>query len=318
MVLQEPDGKIKIFTGNSNPQLAAEIADRLGLPLGEAIVGRFRDGEIKVRIGESVRGADVFVIQPTSPPADSHLMELLVMIDALRRASSRSIAAVIPYYGYARQDRKDRPRDPISAKLVANLLMAAGADRILTMDLHAGQIQGFFDIPVDNLRARPVLVDYLNGKGLKDVVVVAPDVGGVTRAREYSERMKAPLAIIDKRRPEPNQSVVMNVIGDVAGKTAVLVDDMIDTGGTIVHAAEALLEAGAVATYACCSHPIFSPPAAELLSRSPLKEVVVTNSIALPEEKRFDKLTVLSVAGLFAEAIRRIFEEVSVSRLFDD
>lgn len=309
--------KIKLFTGTANVPLAAEIGEILSLPLGSATIGRFRDGEINLRIGETVRGADVFVIQPTCAPADSNLMELLVMIDALRRASARQIAAVIPYYGYARQDRKNKPRDPICAKLVANLITAAGADRVLTMDLHAGQIQGFFDIPVDNLRAEPILAGYFQEKGLDNIVVVAPDVGGVARAREFSQRLRAPLAIIDKRRPEPNVSEVMHVIGDVADRTAVVVDDIIDTGGTIAQAAEALVQAGAREVYACCSHPVFSDPAPERLEASPLREVVVTNTIPLPLRKRTPKVRVLSVAPLFAEAVRRIFEEVSVSKLFD-
>jgi ribose-phosphate pyrophosphokinase len=238
------------------------------------------------------------------------------MIDALRRASAKHIAAVIPYYGYARQDRKNKPRDPICAKLVANLLTAAGADRVLTMDLHAGQIQGFFDIPVDNLRALPILTQYFHDKGLENIVVVSPDVGGVTRARAMSERLKAPLAIIDKRRPEANVSQVMNVIGDVTGRTAIMIDDIIDTGGTIVNGAEALIGAGAKEVYACCSHAVFSHPAVEKLQNSPLSEVVTTNSIPLPPEKHLSKIKPLSVAPLFAEAIRRIVDEVSVSKLF--
>ncbi len=237
--------KIKVFTGTAHPDLAREICDYLELPLGDAVVGRFRDGEINLRIGETVRGAEVFVIQPTCNPADSNLMELLVMIDALVRASAASITAVIPYYGYARQDRKTQPRDPIVAKLVANLLAAAGADRVLTMDLHAGQIQGFFDIPVDNLKALPILADHFAHKGLNNIVVVSPDVGGVARAREFSERLHAPLAIIDKRRPRPNVAEAMHVIGDVEGMTAILIDDIVDTGGTLVQAAEALLARGA-------------------------------------------------------------------------
>jgi len=316
MVDSQPHKKIRIFTGTANPALAYEIVEHLGLSMGDAVVGRFRDGEINVRIGETVRGADTFVIQPTSSPADSNLMELLVMIDALRRASARSVTAVVPYYGYARQDRKNKPRDPISAKLVANLITAAGADRLLTMDLHAGQIQGFFDIPVDNLKALVTLSDYYKKKGLEDVVVVAPDVGGVVRAREFSERLQAPLAIIDKRRREANVSKVMHVVGDVKGKTAILADDIIDTGGTIVQGAEALIQAGATKVYACCSHPVFSHPAVERMNASPLEEVVVTNSIPLPPEKRSDKIKVLSCAPLFAEAIRRIYEERSVSALF--
>src|SRR5690606_13200287 len=312
-----PHKKIKVFTGTANPSLAYAITESLGVPMGDATISRFRDGEINLRIGETVRGADVFVIQPTSSPADSNLMELLVMADALRRASAKSVTAVMPYYGYARQDRKNKPRDPISAKLVANLLTAAGVDRVLTLDLHAGQIQGFFDIPVDNLKALPILTRYFIEKGLDNVVVVAPDVGGVARAREFSTRLNAPLAIIDKRRPEPNVSQVMHVVGDVRGKVAIMVDDLVDTGGTIVNGAEALVKAGAAEVYACCTHAVFSHPAVERLQASPLKEVVVTDSVPITPEKQFPKLKVLSVANLFAEAIRRIFEERSVSLLFD-
>lgn len=311
--------KIKLFTGTANPDLAMEIAQYLGLPLGDAVVGRFRDGEINLKIGETVRGYEVFIIQPTCAPADSNLMELLVMIDTCRRASAKSIAAVIPYYGYARQDRKLMSRDPIVAKLVANLITAAGADRVLTMDLHAGQIQGFFDIPVDNLKALPILSAYFRGKGLvgEEMVVVSPDVGGVTRARELAQRLDAGLAIIDKRRPQPNVAKVMHVIGDVRGRKAILVDDLIDTGGTLVGGAEALLNAGAEEVYACATHAVFSDPASEHLQASVLKEVVVTNTIPLPVYKRAPKVKVLSIAPLFAEAIRRIFEETSVSALFD-
>lgn len=309
--------KIKVFTGTAHPDLAQEICDNLELPLGDAQVGRFRDGEIHLRIGETVRGAEVFIIQPTSNPADSNLMELLIMIDAVSRASAASITAVMPYYGYARQDRKTQSRDPIVAKLVANLLESAGADRVLTMDLHAGQIQGFFDIPVDNLKALPILADYFAHKGLDNIVVVSPDVGGVTRAREFSQRLGAPFAIIDKRRPEPNVAEVMHVIGDVEGMTAILIDDIIDTGGTIVQATEALMAHGAKEVYACATHPVLSDPGAERLQASPLTEVVVTNTIPLPVHKRVPKIRTLSIAPLFAEAIRRIFEEISVSKLFE-
>lgn len=309
--------KLKIFAGNSNPELAREIARFLGTSLGDCEVTRFKDGEIRVRIGETVRGADVFIIQSTCSPSDSNLMELLIMIDAVRRASAREIAAVIPYYGYARQDRKTQPRDPVTAKLVANLITAAGADRVLTMDLHAGQIQGFFDIPSDNLRAMPILADYFRSKKFDDVVVVSPDVGGVSRARAFAHHLDCGLAIVDKRRPEPNVAEVMNVIGDIAGKTAILIDDMIDTAGTITASAHALMERGAKEVYACCTHAVLSDPAVERIAASPLKEVVVTNTIPLPPHKRIDKIKVLSVAPLFSEAIRRIFEELSVSKLFD-
>lgn len=313
----EPHKKIKIFTGTANPDLAHAITRHLEMPMGDAVVGRFKDGEIKLRIGETVRGADVFVIQPTSRPADANLMELLVMVDAFSRASAKSVTAVMPYYGYARQDRKNRPRDPISAKLVANLLTAAGVDRVVTLDLHAGQIQGFFDIPLDNLKFLPIAAKYFVDKGLKDIVVVAPDVGGVARAREFSSRLNAPLAIIDKRRPAPNVSEVMHVVGDVKGKVCIMVDDIIDTAGTMVNGAEALLREGAAELYACCTHAVFSDPAVERLQESPFREVVVTDSIPMSPDKRFDKLRILSAAGLFADAIRRIFEYRSVSRLFD-
>ena len=297
--------------------MAHDIARYLGTTVGRSEVRRFRDGEINIRIGETVRGADVFVIQPTSAPTDTHLVELLIMIDAFKRASAKEIAAVIPYYGYARQDRKTQPRDPISAKLVANLLTAAGADRVLTMDLHAGQIQGFFDIPVDNLRAMPILANYFQEKQLEDIVVVSPDVGGVSRAREFANRLNCGLAIVDKRRPEPNKAEAVNVIGDIEGKTAIIVDDIIDTAGSMVEAVRVLIDRGAKEVYACCSHPVLSPPATERLAASPVKEVVVTNSIPVPPEKQLDKIKVLSVAPLFGEAIRRIFEELPVSKLFD-
>src|SRR5690606_33374194 len=295
MVRCEPHKKISLFTGTANPELAHEIAAYLNLPMGDATVGRFRDGEINLQVRETVRGSECFVIQPTCPPVDSNLMELLVMIDALKRASAKSVAAVIPYYGYARQDRKNKPRDPICAKLVANLLVAAGADRVLTMDLHAGQIQGFFDIPVDNLKAMPILADYLKKKNLGDIVVVSPDVGGVARARELSERLHAPLAILDKRRPRANEAEVHHVIGDVKGKTAIIIDDLIDTAGTITKGARALFEAGAVRVFACATHPVFSHPAIELLSEAPIEEVIVTNTIPLDAENRPEKITVLSV-----------------------
>lgn len=315
----EPHKRIKVFTGNANPALAYAIVKHLEIPMGEATVGRFRDGEINVRISESVRGSDVFVIQPTNAPTDSNLMELLIMIDALRRASARSVTAVMPYYGYARQDRKNKPRDPISAKLVANLITAAGAHRVVTLDLHAGQIQGFFDIPLDNLKALPIVANHFAEQGLvgDEVVVVAPDVGGVARAREFSSRLHAPLAIIDKRRPSPNVSEAMHVVGEVRDKICIMVDDIIDTGGTIVNGAEALIRAGATDVYACATHGVFSHPARERLQDSCLKEIVVSDSIPLPSERRFPKLRVISVAYLFAEAIRRVFEDQSVSKLFD-
>lgn len=311
------DKKLKVFTCNANPELAREIVQHLGIELGVSHVTRFSDGEVRIKLEESVRGCDVFVIQPTSAPANEHLMELLIMVDALKRASAGSINVVIPYYGYARQDRKARARDPITAKLVANLIVTAGATRMVTMDLHAGQIQGFFDIPVDHLYAEPILAEYFKSKNLDDIVVVSPDMGGVTRARSMAERLEAPIAIIDKRRPEPNVSEVMNVIGNIDGKTAIMIDDMIDTAGTITHGAKALIELGAREVYACCTHPVFSGPAIQRLNDSVLKEVVVTNSIVLGEEKRSPKIVTLSVARLIADAILRIHNEESVSLLFE-
>jgi ribose-phosphate pyrophosphokinase len=311
--------RMRIFTGNANPGLAFEICECLNTRLGEASIGRFSDGEIQVRIGETVRGSNVFLIQPMCSPVNEHMMELLIMIDAVRRASAKHIAAVIPYYAYARQDRKLQPRDPITAKLLANLITAAGADRVLTIDLHAGQIQGFFDIPVDNLFGMPILAEYCCAKGLfgSEVVVVAPDVGGVGRARMLSERLSTSFAIIDKRRPAPNIAEVLNIIGDVDGKTAIIVDDMIDTAGTISEGARALIRQGASKVYACCTHPVLSGPAIERIQQAPIEQVIVTNTITLPPEKRIPKITVLSVAGLLAEAIRRIYEELPVSKLFN-
>ncbi|MZP29290.1 ribose-phosphate diphosphokinase [Heliobacterium undosum] len=309
--------KLKIFTGNANPALAEEIAEYLGVQVGAAKVKSFSDGEIQMEIDESVRGADVFVVQPTCYPVNENIMELLIMVDALRRASARRITAVLPYYGYARQDRKVRARAPISAKLVANILTAAGARRVVTMDLHAGQIQGFFDIPVDHLPGVPILAEYFLNKGLHDIVVVSPDLGGVTRARDLAERIGASLAIIDKRRPEPNVSEVMNVIGDIEGKTVVITDDIIDTAGTIVNGAKALLERGAREVYTCATHGVLSGPAIERIQNSPIKEMILTNTIPLPPEKRIDKIQVLSVAPLLGEAIIRIHEDLSVSKLFD-
>ncbi|MDN5292918.1 MAG: ribose-phosphate pyrophosphokinae [Eubacteriales bacterium] len=309
--------KLKIFSGNANRALAEEIAEYLGVSVGAASVSKFSDGEIQVKINESVRGADIFVIQPTCYPANDHIMELLILVDALRRASAKRITAVIPYYGYARQDRKTRARDPITAKLIANILTASGANRVVTMDLHAGQIQGFFDIPVDHLPGVPIIAEYFLNKGLENPVVVSPDLGGVTRARDLAERIGAPIAIIDKRRPEPNVAEVMHIIGDVKGKSVIMIDDIIDTAGTITMGAEALLERGAKEVYACCTHPVLSGPAVERLKKSPIKEVVVTNTIPLPPEKNFDKIKVLSVAPLLGEAIIRIHEDLSVSKLFD-
>lgn len=307
---------LKIFTGNANPVLAQEIADYLGIELGQSSVKTFSDGEINVSVDESVRGCDVFIIQPTCTPVNNSIMELLIMIDAVRRASARRVTAVIPYYGYARQDRKSRGREPITAKLVANLITKAGARRVLAMDLHAGQIQGFFDIPVDHLVGVPILADYYIKKNLEDVVVVSPDMGGVTRARNLAERIGAPLAIIDKRRPMPNVSEVMNIIGDIKDKNVIMTDDIIDTAGTITNGAQALMDRGAKAVYACCTHPVLSGPAIERLEASPIKELVATNTIPLGD-KICSKLQVLSVAPLVGEAILRIHQDASVSKLFN-
>ena len=311
------DPKLKIFTGNANIELSREIANEIGVDLGRLQTTRFRDGEIQVKLGESVRGSNVFMIQPTSAPVNENLMELLVTIDALKRASAKSINVVIPYYGYARQDRKSRARDPITAKLVADLIQTAGATRVICMDLHAGQIQGFFNIPLDHLVGMPILADYFLAKNLGDIVVVSPDLGGVTRARQMAERLGSNIAIIDKRRPEPNVAEVMNIIGDIEGRTAILIDDMIDTAGTITLAAKALLEKGAKEVYACCTHPVLSPPAIERLIDSPIKEVVVSNTISLREDQKIDKMVVLSVAQIIAEAIMRVHEMRSISELFD-
>lgn len=312
------DGRLKVFSGNANPPLAEEIAQHLGISLGAIELGRFSNGETRLTINESVRGADAFIIQPTCTPVNDTLMELLIITDALRRASARRITAVIPFYGYARQDRKTGPREPITAKLVANLITTAGARRVLTMDLHAGQIQGFFDLPVDHLVAAPILAEYFAKKGLEDVVVVSPDAGGVPRARALAERLGAGLAIVDKRRPEPGVAEVMNVIGKVSGKRAILIDDIIDTAGSIVHAANALLERGTKEIYACCTHAVLSGRAYERLAQSPFREIVVTNTIPVtPGDTLGDKLVVLSVAPLFAEAIGRIHADQSVSAIFD-
>lgn len=309
--------KLKIFTGNSHPELAEDICGYLGTELVKADINRFEDGEIGVRIYETVRGADVFVIQPTSPPVNENLMELLVMIDALRRASARRITAVIPYYGYARQDRKAQPRDPITAKLVANILTTAGARRVLSVDLHVPQIQGFFDIPVDNLYAAPLIIDYFQNKNLDNMTAVAPDVGATKSVRSVAESLGTPMAIIDKRRPKPNVSKVMNLIGEskVKGSNVILFDDIIDTAGTITEAARVLKKHGAKNVYACASHGLFSGPAIERLKNAPIKEVVVTNSIP-QDDCELENLKVLSLASLVGEAIDRIFKDISVSVLF--
>lgn len=311
---------IKIFTGNAHPQLAKDIADILGIPVGSSKVGTFSDGEISVDINETVRGTDVFVVQSTNSPVNDNLMELLIMIDAFKRASAGRITAVIPYYGYARQDRKAKSRDPITAKLVADLITAAGADRVLTMDLHASQIQGYFNIPLDHLLGVPILSRYFLDKGFEeneDVVIVSPDLGSVTRARKFADRLHAPIAIIDKRRPKANVSEIMNIIGDVRGKTAILVDDMIDTAGTIANAANALRDLGAKEVYACCTHGVLSGPAIDRINSSAIKELVMLNTIKLPEGDNLEKFVSLSVAPIFAEAIKRIYDDVPLSKLFE-
>ncbi|MCI9598441.1 MAG: ribose-phosphate diphosphokinase [Firmicutes bacterium] len=307
----------KVFAGNSHMDLAEGIADIMGKPLGKATVTKFSDGEISVNLWETVRGIDCYIIQSTCDPVNSNLMELLIMIDSMKRASAGRINAVIPYYGYARQDRKAKARDPITAKLVANLLMAAGADRVVTMDLHAAQIQGYFDIPVDHLIGLPILTKYFKEKDMEDVVVVSPDHGSVPRARSMAEPLNAPIAIVDKRRPEPNKSEIMNIIGDIEGKNCILVDDMIDTAGTITNAANALKDMGAKSVQACATHPILSGPAKERLEASAIEELVLLDTVPIPEERRVNNMKMLSVAPLFAEAMTRIFTNGSISRLFD-
>ena len=309
--------RLKVFCGSANPALAREICACLGIPLGQSLVSRFSDGEVRVQVLENVRGADVFVVQPTCQPVDTNLMELLLMMDALKRASARRITPVVSYYGYSRQDRKDRPRVPISAKLVADLLTAAGADRALTMDLHAPQIQGFFEIPVDHLLAAPVLVEYFHQLNLPNLTVVAPDAGGVERARFFAKKMNCALAIVDKRRVDVNEAEVMHVIGDVEGRTAVVVDDIIDTAGTLVKTSEALLAQGATAVYACCTHPVLSGEAVNRICQSRITQVVVTNSIPLADDaQKCGRIVVLNVAPLLGRAIQSIHEETSVSTLF--
>ena len=311
------NNRLRLFSGSANIPLSQEVARYLGMDLGPMIRKSFADGEIYIQIQESIRGCDVYLIQPTCHPVNDHLMELMIMIDACRRASARQITAVLPYYGYARADRKTAGRESITAKLVANLITQAGADRVLAMDLHSAQIQGYFDIPFDHVYGSPVLIDYLASKQLTDLVVVSPDVGGVARARAFAKKLNdAPLAIIDKRRHAHNVAEVLNVIGDVAGKTAVLVDDMIDTGGTISEGARLLRQEGARQVYACATHAVFSPPASERLSTGVFEEVIVTNTLPIPEEARFAQLTVLSVANLVGETIWRIHEDSSVSSMF--
>ena len=307
----------KVFTGNSHTELAEEIASIMGKPLGKATVTKFSDGEISVNLWESVRGIDVYIVQPTCNPVNDNLMELLIMIDAMKRASAGRINAVIPYYGYARQDRKAKARDPITAKLVADLIVAAGADRVVTMDLHANQIQGYFNIPVDHLVGMPILARYFKEKALEDVVIVSPDHGSVTRARNMAEYLNCPIAIVDKRRPEPNKSEIMNIIGNIEGKNCIIIDDMIDTAGTITNAANAIKDLGATAVYACATHPVLSGPAVERIEKSAIEELVLLNTTPIPEEKKIDKMKFLSVAPIFAEAMTRVFTNGSISKLFD-
>ena len=318
-MLNKAHGTIKLFAGNACRVLANAIAHMLNLPLGEMEVGRFSDGEVSVNIMETVRGCDVFLIQSTSTPVNENLMEMLVIIDAFKRASAGRITAVIPYFGYARQDRKARARDPISAKLVADLLSTAGVDRVLTMDLHSSQLQGFFDVPVDNLLGRPVLTRYFLKSGIKkeDLVIVSPDVGSVARARALATKFNAPLAIIDKRRPKANVMEVMNIIGDIEGKTCLMIDDMIDTAGTITQGAVALKEKGAKRVLACCSHGVLSGPAIERIDNSPLEKVVILDTIQQPEGKLSSKFIQVTVADLFAEAIERIYGDLPVSKLYE-
>ena len=312
------ESHLKLYSLSSNRPLAEKIANYLDVDLGKVTVNKFSDGETAISIEESIRGDHVFIVQSTSYPTNDNLMELCIMIDALRRASAKTITAVIPYYGYARQDRKAKPREPITAKLVANILTTAGADRIVALDLHAAQIQGFFDIPMDHLLGAPLLASWFIDNKLtgEDVVVVSPDHGGATRARKLAEFLEAPIAIVDKRRPKPNVSEVMNIIGDVEGRTAIIIDDMIDTAGTIVNAAQAILDRGAKSVYACATHGIFSPPAIERIENSVIEKMIVTDSIYLPEEKRVEKIELISVSELIGQAIERIYEERSVSPLF--
>jgi ribose-phosphate pyrophosphokinase len=308
---------LKLFGGSCNPGLTEDIARSLDVPLGQANLDRFADSEVSFQITENVRGADVFVVQPTAPPVNEHIMELLVMIDAFKRASASRITAVLPYYGYARQDRKDRPRVPISAKLVADLLSTAGTSRVITMDLHVGQIQGFFNIPVDHIFAAPVMLEYVSSLNLAKLVIVSPDAGGVERARAYAKRLNVSLAVMDKRRGGNNEVETMNVIGEVDGKTALIVDDIVDSGGTLVKAVDALLDAGAVKVSACCTHAVLSDPAIERLETSPIEKLIVTNTIPLRAEARgCAKIHVLSVASLLGDAIMSVHDETSVSKLF--
>lgn len=313
----EDTSKLKIFTGNSHPALAKEISDYIGVPLGKAICGRFNNGEIQIMSNESVRGKDCFIIQPTGAPVNDNLMEILIMVDALKRASARHITVVVPYYGYARQDRKTRGREPISSKLVADLLTVAGVTRVVTMDLHAGQIQGFFNMPVDHMLSSSLLADYVKSKKLENLTIVSPDLGGVTRARELADRVGAPIAIIEKRRPEPGVAKVMNIIGEVKDRNCFVVDDIVDTAGSLCEGANALMEYGARGVYAAVCHPVLTDPAIERIKASAIKELVVTNSLPIEKYKMIDKMTVLSIAPILGEAILRIFHDASVSQMFD-
>ena len=313
----EAFANLRLFACNSHPELAQEIAEHMGVELSKSTVTKFSDGEISVSIWESVRGKDCFIIQSTCEPVNDNIMELLIMADALRRASARSVTAVIPYFGYARQDRKAKARDPITSKLIANMITAAGVNRVITMDLHAAQEQGFFDIPVDHMLGQPMLTDYFKLKDLEDLVIVSPDHGSVTRARNMAKPFNVPIAIIDKRRPEPNKSEIMNIIGDVEDKNCVILDDMIDTAGTICNAAKALKDLGARNVYACATHAVLSGPAIERIEESPIKEMVLLNTIPIPEEKRLKKITVLSTGHIFAETISRVYSNKPISVMFN-
>lgn len=315
--MNEAAQNLRILAGNANPELAQEISECLGIPLVDAKVGHFNNGEIQVMIAESVRGKDIFIIQPTCQPVNENLMELLIMTDACKRASAKSVTAVVPYYAYARQDRKTRGREPISAKLVANLMSAAGLNRVVTVDLHAGQIQGFFDIPVDHLAAAPALAEYFRGLNLDDMIVVSPDLGGVTRARNMADLLGTSIAIVEKRRPRPGCAEVMNLIGDVKGKTCIMIDDMVDTAGSLCEGAKALLKLGAKDVYACCSHGILTDPAVQRIQDSGIKQLVITNTIPLDPKKKCDKIVTISLAPMLADFIRCIYENQPVSLLFD-
>ena len=316
--MNEAAKNLRLLAGNANPELAKEIADHLGIKLIDAQVGHFNNGEIQVMISESIRGKDIFIIQPTSQPVNDNLMELLIMTDACKRASARSVTAVVPYYAYARQDRKTRGREPISAKLVANLMSAAGLNRVVTVDLHAGQIQGFFDIPVDHLAAAPALAEYFHNLNLtkEEMVVISPDLGGVTRARKMADLLDTSIAIIEKRRPQPGCAEVMNLIGDVKGKTCIMIDDMVDTAGSLCEGAKALMKMGAKEVYACCSHGILTDPAVQRIQDSAIKQLVITNTIPLAPKKKCDKIVTISLAPMLAEFISCIYENGSVSKLF--